>query len=961
MKKKKSNVNRVTIISTIIVLLVMCLSIGWSSLNSIMHIGSVSMVRINSDIRVTGFHHTTAANGGISEGEEYNVKSISGALNLPNANSTITYKVEITNIQTPANTYMGIKSMTGLPNNLKIVSITDYTLKDKLCDDTDPTDCGSGSQKSFFITIGYKENAYDSTSTHYGFTLDLEFKKVYDITYTGFTNPPVTPVTVMDGDMPTINFNSDAQNLLNVISGGNNLVMGTNYTYSNRVMTFITPISDHLVINNPTLYTITYELNGGVQANNQVTTYTTNNNQSILTPTKANYIFGGWYLNSNLSGDDIRNTSQISGNVTLYASWVNQKARIGNNYYASLSAAVSSVNNSNETTIELLADSSEKITIGNARTIILDLKNNTLSNSGNNPVITNNGNLTITNGTITSNANQGAINNNATLNITGGTIAATGARQAIYNSGVLNISGGTFTSTTEERATIQNLAAGNITITGGTITSTGYAALENVGTLKIGTKGHGVSITSPSIHGETYGVLATSSFTYYDGVIGGKTAAFSDETKISEVETAYEIKHITNGSYDEVHLETIYAIVTFEYRGGVETELSRGVINGSQIGTLPTTSKTGYIFDGWFDDDNTGNQIDPTKVINGNITFYAHWTRENLPTVARIGTEEYMTLPEALGDVPNNTQTTIVILRDIELTDKETIASNKKITIDLNGHNINYSGGTTIENYGTFAVTDSNGGGSITGGKLNGSTYIPAVVNKASASFTLSGGTISSDASQVFENNGTLNITGGTITIGNITQGVVNNNVGATLNMSGGSIIASIAGSKRQCIYNKGTVNISGTATLTSATSDRAVVQNDAANASITISGGTITSTNTNCQRGAVQNVKNATVVITGGKIISKSTHNNGAAVQNAGTLTIGSKDGNIDATNPDLISDKYAFNNSGNATFNFYDGVLKGKTNSISGNITEMEANSTRNDVTEVIDGVTYHKTYLN
>ena len=86
---------------------------------------------------------------------------------------------------------------------MKIVSITDYTLKDKICDSNDPTDCGSGSQKTFYITIGYKDNAYDSTNTHYGFNLDFEFKKVYDITYSGFTNPPVTPITVMDGDKPT--------------------------------------------------------------------------------------------------------------------------------------------------------------------------------------------------------------------------------------------------------------------------------------------------------------------------------------------------------------------------------------------------------------------------------------------------------------------------------------------------------------------------------------------------------------------------------------------------------------------------------------------------------------------------------------------------------------------------------------------------------------------------------------
>ena len=959
MKKKKSNVNKITIISTIIVLLVLCLSIGWSSFNSLMHIESVSYVRINSDVRVTGFTHSNSTNGAVSNGEEYNVKSVSASLNLPNSNSTITYRVEITNIELDTNTYMGIKSMTGLPSNLKILSITDYTLKDKLCDDNNPTDCGSGSQKSFYITVGYKDNnSYDPNDTNYGFTLQFEFRKVYDINYSGFTNPPASPTTVMEGDMPVITFISDAQDVLDVVSSGNTLVLGTDYTYTNKVLTFITPVTNHLYISNPSVYNITYELNGGVQANNQVTTYIGSVNQAILSPTKANYIFGGWYLNPEFTGDDIRNTSQISGDVTLYANWVNQKARIGNNYYASLASAIQAVTTSDETTIELLANSSEKITIGNNRNIILDLKNNTLSNSGNNPVIANNGHLTIISGNITSSATQGAINNNqnATLNITGGTVTATGTRQALYNQGTANISGGTFTSSTTERATFHNLAIGTLNITGGTITSTGAMGVENLGTLRIGTKGHGVSTTSPSIKGETYGVVASHAFTYYDGVVSGKDAAFDDETMISEIETAYEMKHTTNGSYKEVHLETIYVIVTFEYDGGVETETTRGLTAGSQLGTLPSTSRDDYIFLGWFDVNN--HEISATRVINYNETFYAHWKRD---TVARIGTEEYATLPEALATVGNNTPTTIVLLKDITLTNTISITSAKEITFNLNGHSISYSGGNAIENFGTVTVTDSVGGGIINGGKLNGNTYIPAVNNKSGGTFTLSGGTISSDVSQVFENNGSFTMTGGKITIADIAQGVVNNNAGAVMNMSGGIIEAPIAGSKRQGIYNKGTVNISGTAVITSATSDRGVVQNDASSGVINISGGTITSTNTNCSKGAIHNDKGATVKITGGTITSKSTNNNGAAVQNAGTLTIGTKDGNINSTSPYLISEKNTISNTGNNKFYFYDGVLYGKSSTISGKLSEMEPNSTRNDTTEVINGVTYHKTYLS
>ena len=82
-------------------------------------------------------------------------------------------------------------------------------------------------------------------------------------------------------------------------------------------------------------------------------------------------------------------------------------------------------------------------------------------------------------------------------------------------------------------------------------------------------------------------------------------------------------------------------------------------------------------------------------------------------------------------------------------------------------------------------------------------------------------------------------------------------------------------------IYNKGIVYISGTASLSSASSNRATVQNDLATAQITISGGTIASTNTSCERGAVQNGL-GTLTVTGGTIISKSNNtSNAAGIQN--------------------------------------------------------------------------------
>lgn len=879
MKKKNNNVNSITIISIIIVLLVLCLSIGWSSFNSSIRIDSVAMVRIKSDIRITGFISGTGTNGGTSSKSEYNVNYVNGTVTLPNSNSTMTYAVEITNMELASNTHMGINSLTGLPSNLKIVNISDYTLKSKICDDSDPTDCGTGAQKTFYITIGYKNNAYNASNTTFDFFIDFEFKKVHDISYTGFTNPPSTPTTVMDGETPSITFNNDAASTLRVICGGTTLTQGINYNYSNHILTFITPVRDNIYIVNPSTYTITYVLNGGTQANNQVTTYSFDNNEEILSPTKEGSIFGGWYLEDDFSGEDIRNTSQITGNVTLYANWVSQIARIGNNYYNTLQDAINAVpTNNSETTVELLANTSEVLTVNQNKNITFDLKNNTISNNGNSPVIANDGTITITNGTITSSAQQGAINNNSTgvLVMSGGRIITTGNRQAIYNNGgTLRISGSAYlSSTSNQRACVHNLNGGTITIAGGTIISTGQNGVENVGTLTIGTEGGGVSTTSPVIRGNTYGIKATNNFDFYDGRISGKTQAIDNETHVNDIEDNYVLFHktesISGANYKSVYLTHEPYVVTLDATGGTVDPDTIQVEPGSAVGTLPTPTKTGFIFDGWYDDETNGNEVNANTVVSGSTYFYAHWIDENIYMVARIGNTEYRTIDDALNAVPNNTQTTITVIKN--LTTNITIGNKKNVILDLTG--------VTLTNDTHYSV---------------------------------------------ITNNGTLTIINGTINSDSIDAAAVNNEKGGTMIINGSTITAT---GLRQAVYNdKSTLTIMGNAHLTSSAPER----------------------------GTVQNQPSSTMTINGGIIVSTTQQ----AVSNAGTLTIGTKDGSISVTTPDLRGATYGVTNT--STFNYYDGVLKGITDSISGNVNAMETNSTRVNTTEVIEGHTYHKTYLD
>ena len=72
--------------------------------------------------------------------------------------------------------------------------------------------------------------------------------------------------------------------------------------------------------------------------------------------------------------------------------------------------------------------------------------------------------------------------------------------------------------------------------------------------------------------------------------------------------------------------QTIEYTVTFESNGGSSCT-SVKVKSGNTI-TLPTTSKTGYTFDGWYTDEALTNIFDATTAISGNLKLYAKWTEE---------------------------------------------------------------------------------------------------------------------------------------------------------------------------------------------------------------------------------------------------------------------------------------------------------------------------------------------
>ena len=637
-------------------------------------------------------------------------------------------------------------------------------------------------------------------------------------------------------------------------------------------------------------YTVEFNANGGTGTmSNQTFTYKTPQSLRANGYTNGDLIFLEWNTEADGSGESyydqqiVDRLTDINGDiVTLYAQWGLKVAKIGSTYYDTLQDAVDDVPTTDvQTTVVLLQNTSETITVDEGQNIVFDFRNNTLSNKGNTPVITNDGTISISNGTILSSAaSNGAINNNSkgTITISGGSVIVTGGRQALYNNkGTATITGNAYLeSSATLRSAVQNVSSGTLKIESGTIISTGTNAVNNAGSLSIGVKDGLVSTTTPLIKGNDMAINSSSTYKIYDGIFKGKNASFNDETKIIEFETGYGLfqsAEIIDGVTYKVNYLSPAVKVTFDARGGTVSPTFRNIIYGNELGPIPTPIKSGHTFNGWYDDPSGGNPVDEHLIVTSEKTIYAHWTKSS--QVAQMNGTYYDTLQEAIAAAPQNTSTTITMLKDIE--EIITINRGKNIVLDLNN--------TTLTNCGNKAVVENYGNLVIQNGNVTSSADVGAIDNRE----------------------------------GNIT-------------IDGVNIIAT---GTRQALYiYEGTAIITGNSYLSSKTSG---IPN-----------------NSTMERGTVQCLGPGTLFITSGTIIGE----NQQAVSNEGILVIGAKDESIDATNPVLIGEVHGLKSTG--TVKFYDGIIKGKTGSINGTVTEQEDNSNLINSTEVISGSTYYTSYL-
>ena len=583
----------------------------------------------------------------------------------------------------------------------------------------------------------------------------------------------------------------------------------------------------------------------------------------------------------------------------VYADYV---AEVDGDKYESIALALDSITDSGKKTVKLLADTQENITIANGKNIVLDLQNHTMTNNGNNAVISNDGTLEVKNGTINSSAGTGAINNNAKgiLNINSGTIKTTGTKQGLYNNGgIVKIEGNTLIeSSSNQRAAVHNLKNGTITITSGTIKSTGaYAIYNEEGSLTIGTKDDLYDTEKPIIQGKTYGVIANTEFNVYDGIISGNTypvgivtatgtnPSISKDTDITKV-TGIEAD--STKDVDTTNKTLIYNIdtsnrsrITYNPVGGEASKEYQIVYNGNTIGTLPSAIKVDNEFNGWYTEENGGIQVTENTIPNGDATYYAHWTYVDPNTVAYVEGYGYTSLADAISRGGK-----ITLQKDVIITTP--LVMNKNATLDLNGHTISLrNNNLTIKKDVTIVDSSTLQTGLIT------STSDFTVVVSSTGKLTHKSGTIEGlGAYGAIRNYGQLVIDGGTV------QGTATTKLGyvvyndKNMTMKSGTIYSS--NGRAVQVYTNATFTMDGGLLKTDAIKEQTL--NLYGDCSATINGGTIEGLNTNTA--AIAMFHNTTLTVNGGTIKGYDMGITGNGSEHNSNANITINGGDIIATN---------------------------------------------------------------
>lgn len=368
-------------------------------------------------------------------------------------------------------------------------------------------------------------------------------------------------------------------------------------------------------------------------------------------------------------------------------------AKVGNDKYETLQAAVNAATTENST-VTLLKDVTEDITIPTGVTAMLDLSGKTLTNKAGKHTITveNGGKLNISDSVGT-----GVVDNTSH------------GKAAIYNKGEVTLNGGTFERSAEKGTYFPYSAGEN-----------SWYTIANYGTMEINT---GVTVKNAGGYSSMIrnggDATADCNLTIEGGnFAGGVNTVKNDSFGVLTINggnfsntAQYVIMNwnkaeITAGTFQT--LDTASAVLFTSAYGADENTVGKLTISG---GEFKHASDTQEMIVDHYDESNSGAaavtggrfDADISKYIPSDYVQSADGTVEKLGesnAVAKVGDTYYKTLADAVTAADN---ATVTLLKDV--TANVTIPADKTITLNLNGMTLTNVDDHTILNNGNLTIT----------------------------------------------------------------------------------------------------------------------------------------------------------------------------------------------------------------------------------------------------------------
>ena len=368
-------------------------------------------------------------------------------------------------------------------------------------------------------------------------------------------------------------------------------------------------------------------------------------------------------------------------------------AKVGNDKYETLQAAVNAATTENST-VTLLKDVTEDITIPTGVTAMLDLSGKTLTNKAGKHTITveNGGKLNISDSVGT-----GVVDNTSH------------GKAAIYNKGEVTLNGGTFERSAEKGTYSPYSDGGN-----------SWYTIANYGTMEINT---GVTVENAGGYSSMIrnggDVTADCNLTIEGGnFAGGVNTVKNDSFGVLTINggnfsntAQYVIMNwnkaeITAGTFQT--LDTASAVLFTSAYGADDNTVDKLTISG---GEFKHASDTQEMIVDHYDESNSGAaavtggrfDADISKYIPSDYVQSADGTVEKLGesnAVAKVGDTYYKTLADAVTAADN---ATVTLLKDV--TANVTIPADKTITLNLNGMTLTNVDDHTILNNGNLTIT----------------------------------------------------------------------------------------------------------------------------------------------------------------------------------------------------------------------------------------------------------------